>query len=188
MLEQDKNEKRIRRHKITQEDFTPPEVLKLLLEQTQSKDYEGITKKIIDPSCGIGNILVEVLKHKLQKIEDINQLEKVLKTIYGVEIMADNVEECRNNIYNVVIDFFPEIKENKYLNNRIRTIIRNRIQWSDSLKFDYSSWPLLKFKSNNSYVDFKEIRSVDDINYPMWGKNILPRINQLELFSDKDFK
>lgn len=188
MLEQDKNEIRVERHKITQEDFTPPVVLKMLLEQIEAKDYNGLTKKIIDPSCGIGNILVEVLKHKLQKIEDINQLEKVLKTIYGVEIMADNVEECRNNIYNVVIDFYPEVKENQDLDYRIRTIIKNRIQWCDSLKFDYSSWPLLRFKSNNSYVEFKEIRSVDDINYPMWGKNTLPQINQLELFSDKDFK
>ena len=75
MLEQDKNEKRVERHIISQEDFTPPVVLKMLLEQIDAKDYNGLTKKIIDPSCGSGNILVEVLKHKLQKIEDINQLE-----------------------------------------------------------------------------------------------------------------
>ena len=110
MLEQDKNEKRVERHKVTQEDFTPPDVIKLLLKQVQFKDYEGLTKKIIDPSCGIGNILVEVLKCKLRKNKKIEQLEQVLKTIYGVEIMADNVEDCRNNIYNVVLEFFPQIE------------------------------------------------------------------------------
>lgn len=187
MLEQDKNDKRIERHKITQEDFTPPVVLKMLLEQTEAKDYEGITKTIIDPSCGIGNILVDVLKYKIEKNKDISKLEKILKTIYGVEIMADNVEECRNNIYNVVLDFFPEVKNIPDLNYRVRTIIKNRIQWCDSLVFDYDNWPRLSFKTDKRYVLFNEIRQEEDTKYPMWYKDTQTNV-QLELFGVDDFE
>lgn len=187
MLEQDKNEKRIERHKITQEDFTPPAVLKMLLEQVDAKDYEGITKKFVDPSCGIGNILVEVLRCKLKKNKDINQLEKVLKTIYGVEIMADNVEDCRNNIYNVVLEFFPQVKTNPNLNYRVRTIIKNRIQWCDSLVFDYDNWPRLSFKTRKCHILFNEIKKDEDTKFPMWYKD--NQINvQLELFGFDDFE
>jgi hypothetical protein len=171
MLEQDKNEKRIERHHITQEDFTPEDIVNDLLNKVKIKTYSGLTKKVIDPSCGIGNILLQVLDAKLKKTTKVNQLEYVLKTIYGVELMADNVEECREHLYNMVLKYYPEVENDSMLNFKVRSIIKNRIQWCDLFAFDFEHWPRLSFIHGPYEISFSEIPSKEDTKFPMWYKN-----------------
>ena len=46
-----------------------------------------------------------------------------------------------------------------------RCIIINRIQWYDSLKFDYDNWPEITIYSD---PDFKVPQTEPDTKYPMW--------------------
>ena len=61
MLEQDITQKRKDRHHITQEDFTPPEVIEMLFKDIPRDLYTDFSKTFCDPCAGIGNILVYVL-------------------------------------------------------------------------------------------------------------------------------
>lgn len=188
MLKKDKTEKRKKRHSITQEDFTPSDIVSNMLNIFSEKSYITLDESFIDPSCGNGNFLVAILQKKLNYCKNFDDICIVLKSIYGVELMADNVEECRERLYQTTIEKFPDIVKNVKANFQIRSIIRNRIQWYDSLKFDYTHWPKLngKLRKKHENISFKVTRTSEDTKYPMWYKEKM-KIEELTLFSDKDF-
>jgi len=180
-----KDEKRKDRHKITQEDFTPDSVVESLLDSLPENTYTNIDKTVLDNSCGIGNLLVGVLKRKLEYCNSIDDGKRALKSIYGVELMADNVEECRTAIYDLFVEHYPEVKDDFKLNFKIRQIIRNRIQWHDSLKFEYNHWPTLRGRTpdkKHMNVSFRENRNGENKNYPMWEEK--KEIKELLLFDE----
>jgi len=91
-------EKRQARAKMTAEVFTPD----LLVNQMLSKLPKSVwqrKKTFVDPSCGNGQFLIHVLIRKIQR--NHNPLE-ALKTIYGADIMKDNISECRMRLLKVI--------------------------------------------------------------------------------------
>lgn len=169
MLKEDISDIRKERHHITQEDFTPTVIVNEMLYKLPDIAYEDFDKVILDYSCGIGNFLVEALNRRLKNCTDINEGVKALSTICGVELMADNVEECRNRLYSTFMDAFPDAGDKEIF--IVRSIIKNRIQWYDSLKFDYEKWPKMNISLDNTHeVTFEEIPSEKDTKYPMWHK------------------
>ena len=72
--------------------FTPRWLVDEIIEALPKSLFEDPRKTFIDPACGNGNFLVEVIAKKRQS--GATPLE-ALATIYGVDIMADNVVECR---------------------------------------------------------------------------------------------
>lgn len=188
MLKEDKNKKREERHKITQEDFTPSCVVEDMLKKLPQSVFTDFKKKVLDFSCGIGNFLIAVLGRRLAFCVTDDDIINALKTIYGVELMADNVEECRNRLYNTIITKFPHITTDSLLNYKVRSIIRNRIKWYDSLQFDYN-WESLSLTPRKKHlnVTFAERRAEEDTKYPMWHKEKQPNSVQLSLFDESDF-
>lgn len=177
MLKEDISDIRKERHHITQEDFTPTVIVNEMLNKLPDSVYEDFDKIILDYSCGIGNFLVEALNRRLKNCKDINDGVKALSTICGIELMADNVEECRNRLYSTFIEAFPDADDNDIF--IVRSIIKNRIQWYDSLQFDYSRWPKLDISLDNIYeVSFEELSSERDTKYPMWFKEEIKDIEQ----------
>lgn len=177
MLKEDISDIRKERHHITQEDFTPTVIVNEMLNKLPDSVYEDFDKIILDYSCGIGNFLVEALNRRLKNCKDINDGVKALSTICGIELMADNVEECRNRLYSTFIEAFPDTDDNDIF--IVRSIIKNRIQWHDSLKFDYSRWFKLDISLDNIYeVSFEELPSERDTKYPMWFKEEFKDIEQ----------
>jgi hypothetical protein len=79
------------RRKYTAENFTPLAVVGDLLDKLGEGAWvEGAT--VLDPTCGSGNMLVMALRRKLELGHDP---ASALGTIYGADIMADNVKETR---------------------------------------------------------------------------------------------
>lgn len=185
MLEKDKNEKRVERHDETQEDFTPIGIVNSMLDQFPKEAFTDMSKTIIDYSAGNGNFLVEALDRKLDNSKNVDDALTALKSIYGVELMADNVEECRERLYALVISRYPKIKTTPEYNYKVRNIIKNRIQWHDSLKFNYNKWPSIG-KQRTGFVSFKEPKGECDTKYPMWFKD--ESCKELTLFTDADFE
>lgn len=173
MLKKDKTKYREDRHSTTQEDFTPSSIVKILCDNISEDEYKNHTSTFMDNSCGVGNILMEVLKRKLLYCSTIDDVVDVLKSIYGIDLMADNVEECRANLYEITICMFPSIINDFNTNFKVKSIIRNRIQWYDSLKFDYNHWPPLSTtpRTGHMNITFKEIKRSEDTKYPMWFKD-----------------
>jgi type I restriction-modification system DNA methylase subunit len=89
---------RDKRRKQTAEVFTPSWLVAQMLDKLPMEVWTE-NKTFCDPACGNGNFLVAILERKLAKGHP--PLE-ALRTIYGVDIMADNVAECRQRLLDIV--------------------------------------------------------------------------------------
>ena len=83
------------RVKALGEVFTPPELVNEMLDRLPAELWTNPSKTYIDPACGTGNFLVEVVR---RKIEAGSTPLQALETTYGIDIMEDNVLECRQRL------------------------------------------------------------------------------------------
>ena len=75
--------------------YTPRALVIRMLRQLPVEAWIDPSKTFCDPSCGTGNFLVEVVSLKVKMGSTPLQ---ALKTTYGVDIMQDNVDECRERL------------------------------------------------------------------------------------------
>lgn len=83
------------RVKATGEVFTPTPLVEEILDKMDPELFTDPTKTFLDPSCGDGQFLASVLYRKL---ENGTNFETALSTIYGVDLMQDNVDLCRERL------------------------------------------------------------------------------------------
>jgi type I restriction-modification system DNA methylase subunit len=83
------------RVKATGEVFTPTPLVEEVLNQLPQQVFADPTKTFLDPACGDGQFLSEVL---IRKLENGIDFETALSTIYGVDLMQDNVDLCRERL------------------------------------------------------------------------------------------
>ena len=92
--------------------FTPSWMVEDMLDLVKD-ETERIDARFLEPACGSGNFLVQILRRKLTAVElkyGNSNFERQhyallgLMCIYGVELLADNIAECRANI----LDMFAE--------------------------------------------------------------------------------
>jgi len=108
------------RIKETAEVFTPTDLVQKTLNDLSDNSFTDITKTFLDPSCGDGQFLGEVL---IRKIENGSTFEQALGTIYGVDLMEDNVELCRERLLCGRED--------------LRHIVEQNIVCADALRYHY---------------------------------------------------
>ena len=101
-----KSKKRVTDHG---EVFTSEREVNAMLDMVK-QETERIDSRFLEPACGTGNFLVEVLRRKLTIVENRykkSQLEFeryaviAISSIYGVDILEDNVMECRNRLFEI---------------------------------------------------------------------------------------
>ncbi len=89
--------------------FTPAWLVEAMLDLVKS-ETERIDSRFLEPACGSGNFVVQVLRRKLAAVElkfGKSDFEKRhyallgLMCIYGIEILPDNITECRDNVLEV---------------------------------------------------------------------------------------
>jgi len=107
----------------TGEVFTPPALVNELLDRLPKSLWTDVTKTFLDNSCGDGNFLVEVVRRKIAAGSTPTQ---ALSTTYGVELMADNAEHCRQRLL--------EVAGNTKAH---RAIVDRNVACADALEFDY---------------------------------------------------
>jgi len=108
------------RVKATGEVFTPTELVQYHLDHFPQDIFINEIKTFLDPSCGDGQYLGEAL---IRKIENGIDLEIALSTIYGVDLMQDNVELCRDRLLCGRED--------------LRHIVEQNIVCADALRYHY---------------------------------------------------
>jgi len=116
------------RRQETGEDFTPISKVNEMLDILSPEVFIEPSNTFCDPAAGNGNFLVEVLSRKL--LHGHNPLQAI-DTIYGVELMPDNVEEMKERL----LDLIP-VKNRK----KAREIINHNIRCHDALTWDYDNW------------------------------------------------
>lgn len=152
---------RDKRKKQTGEVFTPPKLVRQMLSKLPKEIWKK-GKTFCDPACGNGNFIVAVL---LRKIEHGHTPFDALKTLYGVDIMRDNVQECRLRLLKVLQLFGCTIGE-----EHIKIVFQN-IVWININKYDGGSINYdFSFKSKANINDVK--RWMEWIN----EKNVLANI------------
>lgn len=121
-----KEEKRQKRRKQTAEVFTPLHLVDEMLDKLPSESWEE-DKTFLDNSAGNGNFLVEVYRYKVEKGHDPT---KALSTIYGVELMSDNVAEMKLRLYKMAKQYGVDPKD-------AQAILNKNIVCHDALTYDY---------------------------------------------------
>ena len=87
------------RIKQTAEVFTPTPLVQEMLDKLEEENptlFSDPTKTFIDNSCGDGEFLGEVVIRKMER-SDCSLLQ-ALSTTYGVDLMEDNISECKNRL------------------------------------------------------------------------------------------
>ena len=118
------------RVKATGEVFTPTSLVNEVLNKLPIDQFSDPTKTFLDNSCGDGQFLGEVL---IRKMERGSTFEQALSTIYGVDLMQDNVEECKKRLLCGRED--------------LRHIVENNIVCADALRYHY------RFDGSHPYDD-----------------------------------
>ncbi len=87
------------RVKETAEVFTPTQLVQEMLDKLEESNlelFQNPNKTFLDPSCGDGQFLSEVVIRKMERSGCT--LEQALSTTYGVELMEDNVKLCKERL------------------------------------------------------------------------------------------
>lgn len=114
------------RIKQTAEVFTPNHLVIEMIDKLEEQEpslFTDPTKTFIDNSCGDGEFLGEIVIRKMERSGC--SLEEALSTTYGVDLMEDNIEECKKRLMG------------PHPTNKLRDIVDKNIVCHDGLTFDY---------------------------------------------------
>jgi len=145
-------EKRLKRKKQTAEDFTPLKLVNEILDRLtidSNNEVWAEDKTFVDPACGNGNFLIEVLKRKLKLKHDPLT---ALSTIYGTDIMLDNINECRLRLIKAMAIYAKENKLPKPDPIEVIKILKMNIKWT----------PLKNYPNGSLDYDFQFNDKIDD--------------------------
>jgi hypothetical protein len=132
-----KSRKRVADHG---EVFTPGWMVEEMLNLVKEESIR-IDSRFLEPACGSGNFLRAVLLRKFNTVENRygkSLFEKKhhalmsLMSIYGIELLPDNVEECRNNLQRT-FDEFLEVDSTTLLHKAAKGVLKVNIVQGDAL-------------------------------------------------------
>ena len=104
--------------------FTPPKIVKQMVDMIEP-DVSKPETTVLEPACGTGNFLVELLERKLARCESDEERITALTSLYGVEIQNDNTLICRTRM----IMRMPE-----HLREKAKEIVNRNILTGNFLK------------------------------------------------------
>lgn len=157
-----KSKKRVTDHG---EVFTSEREVQAMLDLVK-QETERIESRFLEPACGTGNFLDPILKRKLDIIKKRykkSQLEferygvVAVGSIYGVDILHDNVVECRNRLFSIFDSYYTELYKKKCTEDyrhTIRFVLERNILLGDALTLKtigkknepivFSEWTLVR--------------------------------------------
>ncbi len=124
--------------------FTAQREVNAMLDLVK-QETERIDSRFLEPACGNGNFLVEILKRKLQVVEarySKSQLEferyalLALSSIYGIDILPDNVQTCRDRLLGIFTHYYQKNHKKGLKSECISSaefILSRNILWGDAL-------------------------------------------------------
>ncbi len=146
-------------------------MVEAMLNQVK-EESERIDSRFLEPACGDGNFLVQVLKRKLTTVElryGKSEFEKRhyalfgLMCIYGVELLPDNIAECRQNLMEIFTQYLSLNPGDDLLNAAAYVLSQNLVH-GDAMKMTahdgqaitFSEWGYLgkgKFQKRDFRLD-----------------------------------
>lgn len=126
--------------------FTPDFIVESMLNLVK-QETDRIDSRFLEPACGGGNFLIKILERKLNVVEKKykkNQFDYerysliAISSIYGIELLLDNVKETRDKLYHYFLERYKKLYKNKINNlflKNIKFILRKNIVQGDALTF-----------------------------------------------------
>jgi len=121
--------------------FTPEHIVKDMLDLVKDESYR-IDSNFLEPACGNGNFLVEILRRKLktageQSKEDYNKNVFIaVSSIYAIDIMPDNIKEAKDRMIDIIKSKYDDIMGcgiGSNIEKSIKYILNNNIIWGNTL-------------------------------------------------------
>ncbi len=125
--------------------FTPPELVTDMLDLV-AHECERIDSRFLEPACGDGNFLAEVLRRRLKTVDRKCGRSMIrweqdallgLACLYGIELLYDNVNTCRDRLHAIFQETYSTRFRGKCrsaCSDAARVIVRCNIQQGDALK------------------------------------------------------
>ena len=173
--------------------FTAPREVNAMLDLVK-QETERIDSRFLEPACGTGNFLAEVLRRKLGVVESRyaqSQLEYerysllAVSSLYGIDILQDNVIECRKRLFDIFderyTDLYGQVAKDEY-RKTVEYVLERNIIWGDALSLQtvgenprpivFSEWASV----NGSMIKRRDFAFKELLDHA--------RIRDLPLFSD----
>ena len=83
--------------------FTPSHIVAKMLDLIPQEKLADPLSTWLEPACGTGNFLIEILKRKLSYGAGATHALQCLSSIYGIDISPENVLESRDRLYRYVL-------------------------------------------------------------------------------------
>jgi hypothetical protein len=165
--------------------FTAEREVNAMLDLVK-QETERIDSRFLEPACGDGNFLAEILRRKLAVVKsrygksaaDYERYAVIAVTsIYGVDILQDNVDECRNRMFGIFDREYTAVcrkDANDETCEAVRYILRHNILCGNALTLKttdgepivFSEWTMATgYKIKRRDYSFEELveRDVDSI-------------------------
>lgn len=143
-------------------------------------ESERIDSRFLEPACGNGNFLVAILERKLNvvtqryKTKEVDfevQMLSALSSIYGIDLLDDNVLACRERLLEIALDCYKKAlkkaPDENYINIAKYILSKNILQ-GDSLngvdKIIFTQWSLIGYKFKREEYSFSTINQTQEIN------------------------
>ncbi|MGQ9809617.1 MAG: DNA methyltransferase [Armatimonadota bacterium] len=124
--------------------LTPQHIVDAMLDLVKP-ETERIDSRFLEPACGTGNFLVELLRRKLRVVEKRyarSQMDweryavLVVSSLYGIDILEDNAQECRQRLFQI----FDELYSSRFrkrarpgCRDAVRYLLKRNIVEGDAL-------------------------------------------------------
>lgn len=135
-----KSKKRVADHG---EVFTNPREVNAMLDLVKDESFR-IDSRFLEPACGDGNFLIEILRRKLSVVNDRytgsdwkKYALQAVASIYGIELLPDNAEQCRQRLFDFVAKTATEkrvVADDDFLSN-VRSLLLHNIVQGDALTY-----------------------------------------------------
>lgn len=121
--------------------FTPAWMVEAMLDLVKD-ETERIDSRFLEPACGSGNFLVKILQRKLAAVElkygksDFERRHYALLAvmcIYGIELLADNIAECRAYLLEILADYL-KLENSDDLYHAASYVLSQNLVHGDAMK------------------------------------------------------
>lgn len=138
-----KSKKRVADHG---EVFTNQREVNAMLDLVK-QETERIDSRFLEPACGDGNFLAEVLRRKLAVVDNRYSKSQIewesyaiiaVSSIYGVDILEDNAQECRKRLFTIFDEKYNSLFKDKCkyeCRRSVKFLLGRNILWGDALDF-----------------------------------------------------
>ncbi len=124
--------------------FTSEKIVNDMLDLVK-QETERIDSRFLEPACGTGNFLIEILRRKLNAVEKTYRRSQLdferylvlaVSSLYGIDLLEDNVLECRKRLFELADARYTALfkkKAREQVRRVLRFILSKNILWGDAL-------------------------------------------------------